>query len=140
MAANRGKDLLIKYNSGTFGSPSWATLGGLRARQIRKGRTMIDVTTADSASLARVLLTGGGVFSMTITGDGVFEDTAAQNTMNDRNDDGTLMDLQLTIGELGVYRGYFQVSDMTFGGDHDKELTFSVTLESSGVQTFTTTA
>ena len=140
MAANRGKDLLLKYNSGTFASPTWVTLGGLRARQIRKGRTTIDVTTADSSNLARVLLAGGGVFSMTITGDGVFEDTAAQNKMNDQNDDGTLMDLQVTISELGVYRGFFQVTDMTFGGDHDKELTFSVTLESSGVQTFTTTA
>lgn len=132
MAATRGSTLLLKYNSGTYGSPTWTTLGGLRARSIRKGRTMIDVTTADSAELARVLLDGGGVKSMTISGEGVFEDTAAQTTLNEANDDGSQLDLQITIAGYATYRGYFACPDMSFDGAHDDALKFSCTLESSG--------
>jgi TP901-1 family phage major tail protein len=137
MAATRGANMLLKYNTGTFGSPVWATMGGLRTRRMRVGRAVIDVTTADSANLERVLLSGGGVAMTSVSGDGVFEDTAAQAAAEAAARAGTFLDMQITVPGYGTYRGEFAVTDFEFAGDFDKELTFSCTFESAGAVTFT---
>jgi TP901-1 family phage major tail protein len=140
MTAKRGADLLLKYNSGTAQSPTWTTLGGLRSRSVRLGRTMLDGTTADSASLHRVGVSGGGVFSMTVSGDGVFEDSAAQGAVEAAVRAGTFLELQITIPGYGAYSGEFCFPDFNFDGGHDSELTFSITAESAGLITYTPAA
>lgn len=137
MSAKAGRNMLLSY---TPSGGSLTTLGGLRSRRMRMGREPIDVTTADSASLHRVLLSGGGVFSMSISGDGVFEDSAAQGAMEAAVRAGTPMAITLTIPDYGTYTGNFVVPDNEFGGDHNAELTFSATLESAGLITFTPAA
>lgn len=134
MAAKRGKDMLIEYDSG---SSTFVTLGGLRSRRLRMGRETIDVTTADSANLERVLLSGGGVFSMSISGDGVFEDTSAQAAVEAAVRAGTFLTLKITVPDYCTYQASFAFTDMEFGGDHNTELSFSVTMESAGSITFT---
>lgn len=137
MTAKRGVDLLVKYNSGTAQSPTYTTLGGLRARSIRMGRTMLDGTTADSADLHRVGVSGGGVFSMTLSGDGVFEDSAAQGAVEAAVRSGAFLQLELTIPDYGAYTGDFCFPDFSFDGAHDSELRFSITAESAGQITYT---
>lgn len=137
MSAKAGRNMLLSY---TPGGGSLTALGGLRSRRMRMGREPVDVTTADSASLHRVLLEGGGVFSMSISGDGVFEDSAAQGALEAAVRAGTPLAITLTIPDYGTYTGSFVVPDNEFGGDHNAELTFSATLESAGLITFTPAA
>jgi TP901-1 family phage major tail protein len=136
MAAKAGRDMLLKYHNGT----SFVTMGGLRTRRMRVGRAVIDVTTADAANLERLLLSGGGVASVSVSGDGVFEDTTAQGAAEAAARAGTFLTLEITIPDYGAYSGSFAVTDFEFSGDFDKELTFSCTFESAGAITFTPAA
>ena len=136
MAATRGANMLLKYNTGTFATPVWTTMGGLRSRRMRVGRSIIDVTTADAPNLERMLLPGGGVAQISVSGDGVFEDTAAQAAAEAAARSGAFLDMQITIPGYGTYRGDFAVTDFEFAGDFDKELTFSCSFESAGQAAF----
>lgn len=136
MSAKSGKDFLLKYNTGTGESPTWTTLGGLRSRRMRQGREMIDVTTADAQSLHRLALSGGGVYALDVSGDGVFEDSAAQGAVERAAFTGDFLELQATLPGYGTYRFDAFVSDFEMGGDHNAELTFSATLMSSGEVTY----
>ena len=59
MTAQKGKDLLLKID--TTGSGSFATVAGLRSRQIAFNAESVDVTDAESAGRWRELLEGAGV-------------------------------------------------------------------------------
>jgi TP901-1 family phage major tail protein len=132
--AKAGKDMLIEYNTGTFGSPVWSTLGGFRSRRFGVNTEIFDVTTADSAGLEQRLL-AGGVKSLDASGDGVFEDGAAHEAVRVAARAGTFLDLRITIPGLATYRYYAAVTDLEFGGDYNDALTYSATFMSSGQPT-----
>mgnify|MGYP002780741152 CR=1 FL=1 len=71
MAAQRGKDMLLKIEDapGVF-----TAVGGLRARTISLNARAVDATDADSAGRWRELLSGAGVKSAAVSGQGVFRD------------------------------------------------------------------
>ena len=71
MAAQRGKDLLIKLD---MGAGAFETIAGLRATRISFNAETVDVTNLDSAGRWRELLAGAGVRSAAISGSGVFRD------------------------------------------------------------------
>ena len=76
MAAQRGKDLLLKIGDG--GEPeTFATVAGLRARTISLNARTVDVTDGDSAGRWRELLAGAGVRSAAVSGQGVFRDASS---------------------------------------------------------------
>ncbi|MCB1373028.1 MAG: phage major tail protein, TP901-1 family, partial [Rhodobacteraceae bacterium] len=61
MAAQKGKDLLIKMDM--TGSGSFETVAGLRATRITFNAQTVDVTNLGSAGQWRELLAGAGVRS-----------------------------------------------------------------------------
>ena len=75
MAAQRGKDLLIKLDM--TGAGDFETIAGLRATRITFNAETVDVTNLGSAGRWRELLSRrGGAVSAAISGSGVFRDEA----------------------------------------------------------------
>jgi TP901-1 family phage major tail protein len=93
MAAQKGKSLLLKIN--TTGS-TYVTIGGLRSTSVSLNDEMVDITNKDSSNV-REILAGAGVNSITISGSGVFTDSAAETTIKDKMGSATFSNYQLII-------------------------------------------
>ncbi|MEP9379732.1 phage major tail protein, TP901-1 family [Aquabacter sp. CN5-332] len=132
MAAQKGKDLLLKIHDGV----SYVTVAGLRSRRLAFNAQGVDVTHADSAGRWRELLAGAGLKRASIAGSGVFKDATSDAMVRAAFFDGALKDCQVLIPDFGTVTGPFQVTGLDIGGDHDREVTFDLTLESAGELTF----
>tara|TARA_Y100000114_G_C11672562_1_gene284518 strand:- start:200 stop:601 length:402 start_codon:yes stop_codon:yes gene_type:complete len=132
MAAQKGKDLLVKIN--TSGS-TFTTIGGLRSTSISINDEPVDITNKDSAN-ARTLLATAGTSSMTISGSGVFVDDAQIQLIRGSLANGAFKNFQLVIPDLGTYQGAFMIASLEFAGEFNGEVTYSLTLESSGAISF----
>lgn len=132
MAAQKGKDLLLKIHDGT----AFVTVAGLRSRQIAFNAEAVDVTHAESAGRWRELLAGAGVKRASVTGSGVFKDGASDALIRQSFFDGTLRNAQIVVPDFGTLAGPFQITSLEFAGEHDREVTFDIALESAGEITF----
>lgn len=134
MAAQKGKDLLIKMDAG---SGSYTTVAGLRTRQIAFNAETVDVTNAESAGRWRELLGGAGMRRAAIAGAGVFKDEISDQLVRAAFFDGSVEPFQVVVPGFGVIQGPFQVTALEYRGDHAGEVTFDMTLESAGALAFT---
>ena len=135
MAAQRGKDLLLKVD--TTGNGNFSTSAGLRSRSISFNAETVDVTYAESAGEWRELLAGAGVKSARIAGAGIFKDADSDATIRAYVFDGTIREWQIVIPDFGTIEGLFQITSFELSGRHDAEVAFEITLESAGLLTFT---
>lgn len=135
MAAQRGKDLLIKLDADATGA--YETVAGLRATRIALNAAQVDATTAESAGRWRELLGGAGVRSASVSGRGVFKDAASDAALRTVFFSGATPAFQLTIPDFGMIEGPFQVAGLEYAGDHDGEAVFEIGLESAGALSFT---
>jgi TP901-1 family phage major tail protein len=136
MAAQAGKDVLIKI--ATAASPTvFTTVAGIRSASISLNATTIDVTSADSVGRWRELLAADGMRTCSVSGSGVFVDGATDEAMRKHYFDATSPACQLVIPSFGTLAGSFRIPSLEYGGEHDGETTFSITLESAGAITFT---
>lgn len=133
MGAQKGKDLLIKLSDGGSG---FASVAGLRTRQLAFNAETVDVTNADSSGRWRELLAGGGVRRAAISGAGVFKDAASDARMRQIFFDGSIETLQVVVPAFGTVEGPFQITSLEYRGDHAGEVTFDMTLESAGALAF----
>jgi TP901-1 family phage major tail protein len=135
MAAQRGKDLLLKVD--TTGAGDFATVAGLRARSLAFNAATVDVTHAESTEEWRELLAGAGAKSARISGSGIFKDASSDETVRGLFFAGTIRNWQVVIPDFGTVAGAFQVTALEYSGSHDNELTFDLALESAGALSFT---
>jgi TP901-1 family phage major tail protein len=135
MAAQKGKDLLLKVDSN--GAGSFTTVAGLRTRAITFNAETVDVTHQESAGQWRELLAGAGVKNARVTGAGIFKDAASDALIRSYVFDGTIREWQLVIPDFGTVEGLFQISAFELNGRHDGEVAFDLTLESAGELSFT---
>jgi TP901-1 family phage major tail protein len=133
MTAQKGKDLLIKIADGA----SFATVAGLRTRRLSFNAETVDITHAESANRWRELLDGAGVKRASISGRGLFKDAATDALMRQTFFDGAVKNYQIVIPDFGTVQGPFQITNLEFAGEHNGEVTYDVSLESAGEQTFT---
>lgn len=133
MAAQQGRALLLKVDS--TGSGSFVSVAGLRAKTLSFNAAPIDVTSADSAGAWREVL-AGGLRTARVQGSGVFKDAAADETVRALFFAGTLRDWQIVIPDFGTVEGAFHLSALDYAGEHDREATWSLTLDSAGELTF----
>jgi TP901-1 family phage major tail protein len=133
MAAQKGKDLLLKIHDGT----TFATVAGLRSRTLAFNAQSVDVTHAESAGQWRELLAGATVKRASLSGSGVFKDAASDAVVRAAFFDGSLKTCQVVIPDFGTVAGPFQVTALEIAATHDREVTFDLTLESAGELTFT---
>jgi len=136
MAAQKGASLLLKVGNG--GSPeTFTTIGGLRSTSITLNDEAVDVTNKDSSG-NRELLADAGIHSMSITGSGVFTDAASETTLKGTMNASSFTNFQLIIPDFGTYTGAFMCASLEYAGEFNGEVTYSVSLESSGAITFAT--
>jgi TP901-1 family phage major tail protein len=135
MAAQKGKDLLLRVDS--TGSGSFATVAGLRSRSISFNAETVDITHADSAGEWRELLAGAGVKSARVAGTGIFKDAASDATIRAYVFNGTIRNWQVVVPDFGTVEGPFQIASFELSGRHDGEVAFEITLESAGELAFT---
>lgn len=133
MAAQNGKDLLIKVDVGG----SFQTLAGLRATRISFNAEQVDVTSLESTGGWRELLAGAGVRSASLSGSGVFKDAATDERARQIFFDGLTPAFQVIIPDFGTVEGPFQVTSIEYAGAHDGEATYELALASAGALSFT---
>ena len=133
MTAQKGKDLLVKIADGT----GFTTVAGLRTRRLSFNAETVDVTDAESANRWRELLDGAGVKRASVSGQGLFKDASTDALMRQTFFDGTVVNYQIVIPAFGTMQGPFQITTLEFAGEHNGEVTYTMTLESAGELTFT---
>jgi TP901-1 family phage major tail protein len=134
MAAQKGKDLLLKVD--TDGTGSFSTVAGLRSRSIAFNTETVDITHAESAGQWRELLAGAGAKNARITGAGIFKDAASDAIVREYAFNGTIRAWQVVVPDFGIIEGPFQISSFELSGRHDGEVAFELALESAGELTF----
>lgn len=136
MAAQKGSALLMKIGDGA--SPeTFTTIGGMRSTALAMNDEAVDVTNKDSGR-ARELLVQGGVNSMTVTGSGVFTDSASETTLRSKFDASSFSNYQFLVPDFGTFTGAFMLQSLEYAGEYNGEVTYSFTFESSGTITFAT--
>jgi TP901-1 family phage major tail protein len=130
MAAQRGKDLLIKID--LTGAGSFETIAGLRASRIAFNAETVDVTNLGSAGHWRELLAGAGVRSAAVSGSGVFRDDATDERARSIFFSGEIPVFQVIIPSFGVVTGPFQITSLEYSGQHDGEAVYELSLVSAG--------
>jgi TP901-1 family phage major tail protein len=133
MAAQKGKDLLVKVADGG----SFVTVAGLRARRLSFNAETVDTTHAESAGRWRELLDGAGIKRAAVSGRGLFKDASSDALMRQTFFDGAIKNFQIVIPNFGTVAGPFQLTSLEFAGEHDGEVTYELALESAGELTFT---
>ena len=132
MAAQKGKDLLLKIDDGG----SYVTVAGLRSRRLAFNAETVDVTDAESAGRWRELLGGAGVQRASLTGAGIFKDQASDGLVRTAFFAASILNWQVVIPDFGTVSGLFQVTALEYSGDHNGEVQFELALESAGALTF----
>jgi TP901-1 family phage major tail protein len=132
MAAQKGKDLLIKIDNGA----GFTTVAGLRTRRLAFNAETVDITHAESANRWRELLDGAGVKRASVAGRGLFMDAASDDLVRAAFFDGAVKQCQVVIPDFGTVEGAFQIVSIEFAGEHNGEVTFDLSLESAGELTF----
>ncbi|MBB6180863.1 phage major tail protein, TP901-1 family [Pseudorhizobium flavum] len=132
MVAQKGKDLLLKIDSGG----SYVTVAGLRSRRLAFNAETVDVTDAESAGRWRELLGGAGVQRASLTGAGLFKDQASDALVRQAFFAGSILSWQVLIPDFGTVTGPFQITALEYSGEHNGELRFELALESAGQLSF----
>ena len=129
MSAQRGKDILLKIESGGGG---FTTVAGLRARTIALDARAVDATDGDSAGRWRELLSGAGVRSAAVNGQGVFRDAASDALIREAFFSQAARIWRLIVPDFGQLEGPFLVAALEYAGEHEGEATFAISLASAG--------
>jgi TP901-1 family phage major tail protein len=116
-------------------SGTMTTIGGLRSTSININDEAVDITNKDSGS-SRTLLPQGGILSMSISASGVFTDSTAEQTLRSKVHQSTFESYNLIVPDLGTYAGQFMIESLSFSGEFNGEVTFDLSLQSSGPITF----
>lgn len=132
MGAQRGRDMLLKLDSGS----GFVTVAGLRSRKIAFNSDSVDITDTESAGRWRELLAGAGIQRASITGSGIFKDAQSDEQVRSLMFAGAIANWEITIPDFGTLTGAFQVTALEYGGNHNGEVTFDMALESAGALTF----
>jgi TP901-1 family phage major tail protein len=134
MTAQKGKDVLLKIDNGSGG---FITIGGLRTRQITLNAESVDITHSESAGRWRELLAGVGTRKASLTGAGIFKDEASDARIRTVFFESDIRTWQIILPDFGTLEGLFQISNLEYRGEHDREVTFEISLDSAGAISFT---
>jgi TP901-1 family phage major tail protein len=137
MAYQKGSDMLLKLDTASTGGPTFTTVAALQTKEISISTDQVDVTNQDSAGKWRELLAGAGITKASVSGSGVFNDTASEGAVLTSLLNGTIKQWQIIVPGLGTFQGLFQVTQCQYQAPHDKEVKYDIKLESAGQITFT---
>jgi TP901-1 family phage major tail protein len=132
MAAQKGKDLLLKIYDGT----AYQTVAGLRTKKLSFNAETVDITDAESVGRWRELLGGAGVQRASLSGSGLFKDQSSDELIRNAFFAGSILSWQIVIPDFGTVSGPFQATALEYSGTYNGEITFDIALESAGVIAF----
>ena len=135
MAAQKGALVLIKVGNGG-GPETFATVGGLRTTRLVLNNQLVDTTNKDSGGW-RLLLAGAGIRSITLSGSGIFTDSASEETVRGYAFTNSINNYEFYFGGNDKISGAFQITSYERAGNHDGEETYAITFESAGAITST---
>jgi len=135
MAAQRGKDILLKIGDGED-PEGFVTVAGLRARTISLNARTVDATDGDSAGRWRELLAGAGVKTASVSGAGIFRDAASDAMIREVFFSQAARSWRLIVPDFGTLEGPFLVAALEYAGEHEGEATWALTLASAGAIAF----
>lgn len=135
MAGQRGRDVLIRVGDGAD-PEAFVTVAGIRTKTFRLQAQSVDGTSADSEGGWQEIIAGAGVKSASVKGAGVFKDAASDARFRAAFFAGEAVSLELVVPDFGTLSGPFHIGELTYGGAHDGEATFEVTLSSAGAISF----
>jgi len=139
MAKQLGRALLVKIGDGEA-SEVFSNLCGLNSKSLTINNSSIDVTTPDCTSPEGALWTEtlAGLKNVSVSGDGFFEDSTAEARMNTvAMAADNVANFQVVVPDFGTYAGAFRLTSVEYGGETEGGVTYSLSLESTGVVTFT---
>ncbi|GJL92776.1 phage major tail protein, TP901-1 family [Hyphococcus sp.] len=136
MTAQRGKDLLLKLGDAEE-AESFAVIGGLRTKTLSLNAQIVDVTHSQSSGGWRELLAGAGVRQASVSGAGVFLNDAAAEQVRAVFFASELRNWQIIVPGFGTIEGAFVIANLDYAGEHDREASMSLALESAGALIFT---
>jgi predicted secreted protein len=135
MPSQNGRDLLLKIGNGA--SPEiFTTIGAARTVEMSIDNQPTDITSMNSNGVA-VLQADAGVQSMEIMLQGLFKDSAAEETLRAAAFNRTANDYQLLFPNGALYAASFVIGDYRRSGSYDGLESFTVTLLRTGSGTFT---
>jgi TP901-1 family phage major tail protein len=136
MAVQKGASLVVKIGNGA--SPEvFTTVAGLQDTSISINQETVDVTNKDS-SRVRTLLAQGGVKSFTITGSGIFQDHASEQSVLTAFDGASFTNFQFLVPDYNTFTGAFQVTTLDYTGTYNGAVQYSMTFESASTVTIAT--
>lgn len=139
MAALGGKDFLLKLGDGA-GPEVFTTIGGLQATSMSINAEAIDVTHQGSSQW-KTLIDGAGIKSVSISGNGVFEQDATLAQLRVDLLAQTLRNFRVVEHSTGDYfEGAFKIVSLERAGEYNGAQTWALSLESSGAVAYTSVA
>ena len=75
---------------------------------------------------------------MTVSGSGVFTDSASEATLKGKFDVSAFTNYQFLVPDFGTFTGSFMLQSLEYAGEFNGEVTYSFTFESTGAITFAT--
>lgn len=137
MTAQKGSLVLLKVGNGGSPTETFTTIGGLRTTSFTHNNQPVDISNKDSGAW-RALLDGAGIRSLSISGSGVFTDSAAEETVRGFAMSNAIKNYQITFGNGDSLKGPFQITAYQRTGSFNNEETYALALASAGEVTFTT--
>ena len=130
MAAERGSAFLLKIGDGAT-PPAFTTIAGLRTTQLAINSETVVITNKGSGGW-RELLSNAGFRSVSLSGAGVFNGSAAEARVKANALSGTIDSYQVTFESGDTMTGKFLVTRLDYAGDFNNERSYTIALESSG--------
>lgn len=142
MAKPKGRLLLIKIGDGEV-TEEFTTLCGLNTKGITINNSEYDVTTADCADPGGALWTEvqNGTKRVAVTGSGIMKDEAAEERLNTvAMSADAVANFQVIVPGLGTFAGEYHVASAGYSGEMQGGVSYDISLNSSGIITFTAEA
>ncbi len=130
MAAERGSAFLLKIGDGAT-PPAFTTIAGLRTTQLTINSDTVAVTNKGSGGW-RELLANAGFRSVSLSGAGVFNGSAAEARVKANALSGAIDSYQVCFEGGDTMTGKFLVTRLDYAGDFNNERSYTLALESSG--------
>jgi TP901-1 family phage major tail protein len=124
--------MLIKIGTAAAGT----LLGGLRTTDFTMNNQVVDVSTKDTAGW-RELLEDGSLKFFSIACEGIFKNSASDATVRGYVLANSLNPFTFQFPNGDTIAGTFQITNYQRKGDVEGAETYSMTLESTGIPTFT---
>ncbi len=134
MPGHKGRDLLLKIGDGAA-DETFAALGAARTAAMTLNNQSADATTMADGGI-QVLNAAAGLQSLSIRLEGIFKDSAAEETLRTAAFDRSARQFLLQFPNGDSYAAPFVVESYARSGSHDGLEGFSVTLSRSGAGVF----